>query len=205
MLTGESEPQWRSHNCTNENALLTENLAFYSTYCVEGSAKGIVVNTGDLTVVGRLSAYSLDHERRDTPISKEITKFIHLLTISACSLGVFFFVIAFLIGYYWIDAILFMIGIIVACVPEGLLAIVTIALSVTAKRMSNKNCLVKNLEAVETLGATSVIITDKTGTLTSNKLTVAHVWFDNNIGEIDTAALEVNINYFLGLNKIPMI
>merc|ERR1719285_493761 len=83
-----------------------------------------------------------------------------------------------------------MIGMIVACVPEGVLAIVTIALSVTAKRMSNKNCLVKNLEAVETLGATSILITDKTGTLTTNKLTVAHVWFDNQIGEIDTAALE---------------
>jgi sodium/potassium-transporting ATPase subunit alpha len=189
-LTGESEPQWRSHNCTHENVLLTENIVFYSTFVVEGTARGIVVNTGDLTVVGRLSAYSLDHERRETPISREITKFIHLVTISACSLGVFFFVVAFLLGYYWIDAILFMIGIIVACVPEGILAIVTIALSVTAKRMSNKNCLVKNLEAVETLGATSVLITDKTGTLTSNKLTVAHVWFDNNIGEIDTSALE---------------
>merc|ERR1719422_1991693 len=85
------------------------------------------------------------------------------------------------------DAILYMIGIIVSIVPEGMLALVTIALSVSARRMSSKNCLVRNLEAVETLGATSVIITDKTGTLTSNKLTVAHVWVDNQIGEIDTS------------------
>merc|ERR1719325_329245 len=113
---------------------------------------------------------------------------MHIISISACVLGCFLFVVAFMLGYYWIDAILFLIGIIVACVPEGMLAIVTIALSITSKRMSRKNCLVRNLEAVETLGATSVIVSDKTGTLTSNKLTVAHVWVDNQIGEIDTSA-----------------
>ena len=113
---------------------------------------------------------------------------MHIISISACVLGCFLFVVAFLLGYYWIDAILFLIGIIVACVPEGMLAIVTIALSITSKRMSRKSCLVRNLEAIETLGATSVIITDKTGTLTSNRLTVAHTWMDNQIGQVDTAA-----------------
>lgn len=75
-------------------------------------------------------------------------------------------------GYNWIDSVVFLIGIIVANVPEGLLATVTVALSVTAKRMANKNCLVKNLEAIETLGCTAVICSDKTGTLTQNKMTV---------------------------------
>ncbi len=123
-----------------------------------------------------------------TPCSQEVAHFMHIVSVMACCGGVFLFVVAFLAGYFWIDAILFMIGIIVATVPEGMLAIVTIALSLSAKRMSTRNCLVRNLEAIETLGATSIIVTDKTGTLTSNRLTVAHLWFDNQIGEIDTAA-----------------
>lgn len=197
-MNGESEPQWRSPECTHENALMTDNLVFYSTFCVEGWAKGIVINTGDLTVAGRLAAYSVEHTRKETPISKEVSEFMQIVTVSAVALGCFLFVVAFLLGYHWIDAILFLIGVIVASVPEGMLAIVTIALSVTAKRMSSKNCLVRNLEAVETLGATSVIVTDKTGTLTCGRLTVAHVWTDNRIGEIDTSAEENPQVHYLG-------
>jgi len=116
----------------------------------------------------------------------EIEHFIHIITGVAVFLGVSFFILAFILGYYWLEAVIFLIGIIVANVPEGLLATVTVCLTLTAKRMAKKNCLVKNLEAVETLGSTSTICSDKTGTLTQNRMTVAHMWFDDKIQEADT-------------------
>ena len=185
-LTGEPEPQSRSPECTHENPRETKNLAFFSTNAVEGTATGIVVNIGDNTVMGRIAGLASGLESGETPIAKEIAHFIHIITGVAVFLGVTFFIIAFILGYHWLDAVIFLIGIIVANVPEGLLATVTVCLTLTAKRMASKNCLVKNLEAVETLGSTSTICSDKTGTLTQNRMTVAHMWFDNKIVEADT-------------------
>merc|ERR1712130_887215 len=186
-LTGESEPQARSPEFTHENPLETKNLAFFSTNAVEGTAVGMVVNIGDNTVMGRIAGLASGLEGGQTPIAKEIEHFIHIITGVAVFLGVSFFIIAFILGYNWLDAVIFLIGIIVANVPEGLLATVTVCLTLTAKRMAAKNCLVKNLEAVETLGSTSCICSDKTGTLTQNRMTVAHMWFDNKIVEADTS------------------
>merc|ERR1712214_261051 len=186
-LTGESEPQTRTPEFTHENPLETKNLAFFSTNAVEGTAVGIVVNIGDNTVMGRIAGLASGLDTGDTPIAKEIAHFIHIITGVAVFLGVTFFIIAFILGYNWLDAVIFLIGIIVANVPEGLLATVTVCLTLTAKRMASKNCLVKNLEAVETLGSTSTICSDKTGTLTQNRMTVAHMWFDNKIHEADTS------------------
>merc|ERR1712079_721989 len=186
-LTGESEPQTRSPEFTNENPLETRNLAFFSTNAVEGTCVGMVVNIGDNTVMGRIAGLASGLEGGQTPIAKEIEHFIHIITGVAVFLGVSFFIIAFILGYNWLDAVIFLIGIIVANVPEGLLATVTVCLTLTAKRMAAKNCLVKNLEAVETLGSTSCICSDKTGTLTQNRMTVAHMWFDNKIVEADTS------------------
>uniref|UniRef100_A0A3B3ZJ14 Uncharacterized protein n=1 Tax=Periophthalmus magnuspinnatus TaxID=409849 RepID=A0A3B3ZJ14_9GOBI len=185
-LTGESEPQTRSPDCTHDNPLETRNIAFFSTNCVEGTARGIVVCTGDRTVMGRIATLTSGLETGKTPIAKEIEHFIRIITGVAVFLGVTFFVLSLILGYSWLEAVIFLIGIIVANVPEGLLATVTVCLTLTAKRMARKNCLVKNLEAVETLGSTSTICSDKTGTLTQNRMTVAHMWFDNQIHEADT-------------------
>ncbi|XP_014681357.1 PREDICTED: sodium/potassium-transporting ATPase subunit alpha-like [Priapulus caudatus] len=185
-LTGESEAQSRTPELTNDNPLETRNIAFFSTNAVEGSATGVVISTGDRTVMGRIANLASGLDTGDTPIAKEIAHFIHVITGVAVFLGVSFFVIAFILGYFWLDAVIFLIGIIVANVPEGLLATVTVCLTLTAKRMASKNCLVKNLEAVETLGSTSTICSDKTGTLTQNRMTVAHMWYDNAIWEADT-------------------
>ncbi|CAJ0583435.1 unnamed protein product, partial [Mesorhabditis spiculigera] len=192
-LTGESEPLSRSAECTNDNPLETKNLAFFSTNAVEGTAKAVVVNTGDRTVMGRIAHLASGLQSGKTPIAREIEHFIHIITGVAVFLGVTFFIIAFCLGYHWLNAVVFLIGIIVANVPEGLIATVTVCLTLTAKRMASKNCLVKNLEAVETLGSTSTICSDKTGTLTQNRMTVAHMWFDNKIVEMDTTETQADV------------
>lgn len=194
-LTGESEPQSRSPEYTSDNPLETKNLAFFSTSAVEGTCKGLVINIGDNTVMGRIAGLASGIDSGSTPIAREIEHFIHIITGVAVFLGVTFFIVALFLGYFWLDAVIFLIGIIVANVPEGLLATVTVCLTLTAKRMASKNCLVKNLEAVETLGSTSTICSDKTGTLTQNRMTVAHMWFDNQIIEADTTENQSGSGY----------
>ncbi|CAF0841911.1 unnamed protein product, partial [Didymodactylos carnosus] len=210
-LTGESEPQSRSPECTNPNPLETKNIAFFSTYAVEGTCTGVVVLTGDRTFMGRIANLASGLETGETPIAREIGHFIHIITGVAVFLGVSFFIIAFALGYPWLEAVIFLIGIIVANVPEGLLATVTVCLTLTAKRMAKKNCLVKNLEAVETLGSTSTICSDKTGTLTQNRMTVAHMWFDNHVVEADATENQQNATYdksspgWLALSRCAML
>uniref|UniRef100_A0A1A8RP76 Calcium-transporting ATPase n=1 Tax=Nothobranchius rachovii TaxID=451742 RepID=A0A1A8RP76_9TELE len=200
-LTGESEPQSRSPDCTHDNPLETRNIAFFSTNCVEGTARGIVISTGDRTVMGRIATLASGLEVGRTPISIEIEHFIHIITGVAVFLGVSFFVLSLALGYTWLEAVIFLIGIIVANVPEGLLATVTVCLTLTAKRMAKKNCLVKNLEAVETLGSTSTICSDKTGTLTTNRMTVVQAYIGEvhhrvipDPGQLNTRTLDLLVN-----------
>ncbi|PAA72344.1 hypothetical protein BOX15_Mlig017217g1, partial [Macrostomum lignano] len=183
-LTGESDPQVRSREYTSENPLETENLAFFSTYAVEGNCIGIVIRTGDATLIGRIANLASGLDARQTPIGREIERFINIVTVIAVLMGAAFFIASFAMQYDWLDSIIFLIGIIVANIPEGLLATVTVCLTLTAQRMASKNCFVRNLEAVETLGATSVICSDKTGTLTMNRMTVTHTWQSGRIAEV---------------------
>merc|ERR1712123_452943 len=110
-LTGESEPQARTPEFTNENPLETKNLAFFSTNAVEGTCVGMVVNIGDNTVMGRIAGLASGLASDETPIAKEIAHFIHIITGVAVFLGVTFFIIAFILGYNWLDAVIFLIGI----------------------------------------------------------------------------------------------
>lgn len=126
-MTGESEPQGRTSECTSDNPLETKNLAFFSTNAVEGTATGIVVRTGDDTVMGRIANLASGLGSGKTPIALEIEHFIHIVTGVAVFLGVTFLIISLAMSYHWLEAIIFLIGIIVANVPEGLLATVTVS------------------------------------------------------------------------------
>ena len=127
-------------------------------------------------------------ETVETPLSIEIERFIKIISSVAFSLGIIFFVFGIIYGYDYIVNLVFAIGIIVANVPEGLLATVTVSLALTAQRMAGKMVLVKNLESVETLGSTSCICSDKTGTLTQNKMTVSHMF-------VNRCTLDCSVNY----------
>jgi sodium/potassium-transporting ATPase subunit alpha len=192
ILTGESEPQSRSPNPSHSNVLESKNMLFYGTLIVEGEGKGIVMNVGDKTEMGKIADLAVNTQNVETPIHREIKYFVKIISGIAITLGVIFFTM----GMIRDDATMGMsqdvvirniingIGIIVANVPEGLLATVTIILALSAKQMANKNVLVKNLEAVESLGSTSVICTDKTGTLTMNKLSTSHICYNGEITEV---------------------
>ena len=141
-LTGESEPQSRGPDCTNQNPLETRNLAFFSTNGLEGNCVGIAVQTGDNTVMGRIANLASGLGSDKTPIAIEIEHFIHIITGVAVFLGVSFFIIAFILKYNWLEAVIFLIGIIVANVPEGLLATVTVSVDMPChSKFCAKNAL----------------------------------------------------------------
>jgi len=166
-LTGESEDILMDPDLAPvENIFETKNVAFFGTSCTAGEGVGICFKTGDATVIGQIANLASSAESAETPLSIEIHRFIIIISSVAIALGVTFFIFGIIYEYDIITNLVFMIGIIVANVPEGLLATVTVSLALTAQRMASKMVLVKNLESVETLGSTSCICSDKTGTLT---------------------------------------
>ncbi|KAL4489840.1 hypothetical protein ABPG72_022480 [Tetrahymena utriculariae] len=184
-LTGESEPQLRTVECSHpENYLETTNIAFFGTLCKEGTAKVIVICTGDRTTLGQIENLFSGEKKVKTPLRAELDRFIYMITVLAFFLCILFFLLAYLvIGFPIMSCIVFGIGILAANVPEGLFGCITICLAITAKNLARKQVLVKNLEAVETLGCTSCICSDKTGTLTQNIMTLKHLWVNDTVIE----------------------
>jgi len=185
-LTGESEPQKRDWKPSDETPQESPNLCFFGTLVVNGKGQGLVIATGDDTFMGRTAQLATSTEGDDTPIAKEIKDFVLKVSMIAFGLGISFFIIGMVENGDVVANVVFLIGIIVANVPEGLLATVTVSLTLTARRMFDKNVRVKNLESVETLGSTSVICSDKTGTLTTNIMTCQHIFYDLKECECDT-------------------
>ncbi|MGM0770210.1 MAG: cation-translocating P-type ATPase [Halobacteriota archaeon] len=171
-LTGEAEPQLRSLECTHPEMLECRNMVFSGTLVLTGNGKAVVFGTGHNTQMGKLATLTEQTTSVETPLRKELNNFIRIISIIAIILGISFFAIGFMIQDLFLLNLIFAIGIIVANVPEGLLPTVTLALSLASRRMAKRNALIKQLESVETLGSTTVICTDKTGTLTQNKMTI---------------------------------
>ena len=180
-LTGESEDLLRVVDSKTTNIFESPNVAFFGTMCTAGTGLGVVIKTGDSTVIGRIAGLASSTENLQTTLSIEIEKFTRIITALAILWGIVFLFFGFLYGYPAVTNVINAIGIIVANVPEGMLATVTIALALTAQRMAKKFVLVKNLEAVETLGSTSCICSDKTGTLTQNVMSVSQIYYNKQI------------------------
>ncbi len=187
-LTGECEPQLRKNECTHENILESRNMLFSGTLVQSGNGTAIVYATGMKTQIGEIVSLTKQTKGVVSPLKKELHRFIRIISAIAISLGVVFFFVSLAMGHQLMGSIIFAIGIIVANVPEGLLPTVTLCLSIAAKRMAKKNALIKNLESVETLGSTTVICTDKTGTITENRMTVEAICYNRNSCDVRKAS-----------------
>ncbi len=166
MLTGESVPERPGAG----EAILA------GTFVAEGEGRGRVVATGRTTRLAGIAALSQSAPRPRTPLALELDRLVRIVAVVAVGVGVAFFGLSLLVGTSATDGFLFAIGVTVALVPEGLLPTVTLSLARGAQEMAGRNALVRRLEAVETLGSTTFICTDKTGTLTRNEMNVVEVW-----------------------------
>lgn len=188
-LTGESEPIELHSQMTSENPLETANLAFFGCLAIDGSCTGVVIATGDRTVFGDIARLtgSSETEAGRTTLQHDIHHFVIAISVFAVGIGILFFAVGMIKGASFIHNLVYSIGIIVSNIPEGLLATVTVSLTASARRMSRKNVLVKQLDAVETLGSTTVICSDKTGTLTQNRMNVSHIAYGGRVEAIDSS------------------
>nr|WP_238345549.1 cation-transporting P-type ATPase [Actinopolymorpha cephalotaxi] len=178
-LTGESMPAYRSADLldTRVSLLQARDLVFSGTTCTEGEARAVVFATGMHTEIGRIAALSERVERAESPLESQVRRVAWLIAIIAVALGVAFIPVAMVFaGLSLGDAVVFAVGLLVGNVPEGLLPVITLALALGVRGLVHAGAVVKRLSAVETLGSTSVICTDKTGTLTENHMRVTTVW-----------------------------
>ena len=177
-LTGESLPVDKGINPVPPDAALADrtSMAFSGTFIANGTATGVAVATGPHSELGRISALVGTVEKLTTPLIRQMDRFARLLTvlILAVCAAVFAFAV-YMRDYPWPDAFMVVIGLAVSAIPEGLPAVMTIALAIGVQRMAARNAIIRRLPAVETLGSVSVICSDKTGTLTRNEMTVRSV------------------------------
>ncbi|MGE0341838.1 MAG: cation-translocating P-type ATPase [Porticoccaceae bacterium] len=176
-LTGESVPQPRSAGAaTADDPLRTANLMLAGTTLVAGEGVAVVFATGMRTEFGKIARLTQSADAELSPLQQEIRRLSRWIAVLATGVGTVFFVIGMALGLPFWANFAFAIGIIVANVPEGLLPTVTLALAMATQRMARRNALVRHLPAIETLGAATVILTDKTGTLTRNRMAARRLY-----------------------------
>ncbi|MEV4050010.1 cation-transporting P-type ATPase [Amycolatopsis sp. NPDC049688] len=190
MLTGESVPVTRMADAQDDASRPLDSpvLVFSGTVCVAGAAHAVVHATGRHTEIGRIASLSSRVGREESPLERQVRRVAWLIALVAVVVGIGFLPLGWLAGLSWSAAFVFAIGLLVANVPEGLLPTITLALAAGVRSMAKAGAVVKRLSAVETLGSTTVICTDKTGTLTRNEMSVEEV---HPVGEPEplTAAL----------------
>lgn len=177
-LTGETIPSLKdSSKVLKENTAMGDlcNMVFATTIVVNGHGEAIVVETGMNTRVGKIAGMIIEDESPETPIQKKLAEVGKILAIACIIICVLIFVIGIFKKIPIVEMFMTSVGLAVAAIPEGLPAIVTIMLSIGVTKMAKKNSIIRKLPAVETLGSSSVICSDKTGTLTQNKMTVTDV------------------------------
>lgn len=186
-LTGESEPVEKDAQIIyekEENISDQHNMAFMSTFVTYGKARGVVIRTGMNSEVGKI-AKMLDETQEDqTPLQVRLAQLSKILGITCVAICVIMFAVSMLQGRDLFDMLILSISLAVAAIPEGLPAVVTIVLALGVQIMSKNNAIVRKLHAVETLGSVSVICSDKTGTLTQNKMHVVSVYCNDNFDQM---------------------
>ena len=177
-LTGESVPAEKTPLAVEEAAAIGDrrSMAYSGTLVTYGTGTGVVVSTGGQTELGRISQMLQEATEFETPLTQQLRTIGKWITAGIVIVAVLLFGIGLLRGYPIGDAILAAITLAVGAIPEGLPAIVTIALAIGVQRMARRRAIVRRLPAVETLGSTTVICSDKTGTLTRNEMTVQALW-----------------------------
>lgn len=177
-LTGESELVLKTdQKIRQKNQITSKNIVYQGTVVAEGNGKFLILSTGIDTKFGKIALYAQESQT-ETPIQKKIKKLSKQIGITVLITSIIVFLIGLLVGHGIIDMIQLSVSLAVSAIPEGLPIAVTIILVLGAKRMAKRKAIVRNMMAVETLGTTTVIATDKTGTLTHNKLKVTDVYTD---------------------------
>lgn len=177
-LTGESLPVTKDDEPAAGDALLGDrrSMAYSSTLVIHGRAKGLVVATGDRSEIGRINRLIATAEVMATPLTRKIEHFSRQLLFVILGLSAATFAAGSLHGHYWVDMFMAAVALAVSAIPEGLPAALTITLAIGVARMARRNAIIRKLPAVETLGSTTVICSDKTGTLTQNQMTVTALY-----------------------------
>ena len=176
-LTGESVPVEKNVDPLAAEVLLADraNMAYSSTLVTYGTGVGLVVETGDRTEIGKINQMISEATELETPLTRKIAHFSHLLMWFILGLAALTFTAGWLRGEDVIDTFIASIALAVAAIPEGLPVAVTITLAIGVSRMARRNAIIRKLPAVETLGGTTIICSDKTGTLTQNQMTVQSI------------------------------
>lgn len=194
-LTGESVPVEKTTKTIEKTDVGIgdrTNMLFSSSLVTYGRGKGIVVQTGMNTEVGKIAGMLDNTEKQITPLQEKLNKLGKTLGIAALAICAFIFIIGLIQGKEPINMFMTAVSLAVAAIPEGLVAVSTIVLAIGVQKMVKKNAIVKKLPAVETLGSATVICSDKTGTLTQNKMTVEKIFINGETKEL--AEYKENIN-----------